>query len=137
MNNFNWKNKKVLIVDDDAMHRFLLKEFIKRTGADIVLAKSGSEALNYFNSGLMFDVVLIDSSMWEMDGYETTRKIKMGGLNVSVIMISGYTMPENIERAYAVGCDLFLSKPVARDRLLREMDNVMNQCSKEISKNYE
>ena len=125
------KGISVLVVDDDSMHRFLLNEFVSRAGGNCVTVASGMEAVQLIKSGHEFDVVLLDSSMWGMDGYETSREIKAIS-DIYVIMISGYTSHEHMEKAFGAGCDRYLTKPVSREELLSEILVLKNKMKLKI-----
>src|SRR5207302_1850827 len=68
--------KHVLIVDDDVRNLFALTTAFERYKMDVITAESGKEAIGILNQREDMDIVLMDIMMPEMDGYETTQKIR-------------------------------------------------------------
>jgi CheY-like chemotaxis protein len=68
--------KTVLVVDDDVRNLFALTTVFERYNINVVTAESGQEAINILNDNPKVDMVLMDIMMPEMDGYETTQKIR-------------------------------------------------------------
>jgi len=68
--------KRVLIVDDDVRNLFALTTAFERYNMDVTTAESGKEAITLLNEKEDIDIVLMDIMMPEMDGYETTQKIR-------------------------------------------------------------
>ena len=68
--NPDWSNKTVLIVEDTIGNFLLLKQYLKKTNIKITHKINGLEAVNLFEEGLSFDLVLMDSNMPIMDGEE-------------------------------------------------------------------
>jgi PleD family two-component response regulator len=70
-------NKNVLVVDDDVRNLFALTTAFERYNINVITAESGQEAINILgDNGTCIDMVLMDIMMPEMDGYETTQKIR-------------------------------------------------------------
>ncbi len=103
----------VLVVDDDAATRLLVRATLSRTGLQIVEAEDGAHALESAKARLP-DLVLMDVSMPVMDGFracELLRKLPGGG-RVPVVMMTGLDDVESIDRAFEVGASDFLTKPI-------------------------
>ncbi|MEQ1806158.1 MAG: EAL domain-containing protein [Burkholderiaceae bacterium] len=103
----------ILVVDDDAASRLLVRATLSRTGLEIVEAEDGAHAIECAKARLP-DLVLMDVSMPVMDGFracELLRKLPGGG-RVPVVMMTGLDDVESIERAFEVGASDFLTKPI-------------------------
>ncbi len=102
----------VLVVDDNAMNRDLLARRVERLGHTVGLAENGREALAQLD-GAAFDLILLDVTMPEMDGYEVLERLKAdpARAHIPVIMISAVDQAEEIARCIALGADDFLPKP--------------------------
>ena len=77
-------NKKVLVVDDDVRNLFALTTAFERYNINTITAESGQEAMNILEENNDIDIVLMDIMMPEMDGYETTQKIRREHKNTSL-----------------------------------------------------
>src|SRR5262245_12562444 len=108
-------NKPVaLIVDDDAMMRLLSRQALERSGFVCHEAGNGVAALEQFPA-VRPDIVLMDVMMPEMDGYEACARLRElpSGAVVPVLMLTGLDDLESINRAYEVGANDFISKPIS------------------------
>ena len=71
-----WKNKCVLIVEDDVSNYLLIENIIQDTGINIVWAPNGNDAIEKCKTDHSIDIVLMDINLPDINGYETTRIIK-------------------------------------------------------------
>ena len=114
--------KKVLVVDDNAAGRELVRESLKDYVASIAEASNGREALEKIRVTRP-DLVLLDIQMPEMDGYEVLREIRgdpaLKGLRV--IALTAFAMRDDRERALAAGFDDYLTKPVTAAKLKEQL----------------
>ncbi len=103
----------VLVVDDDAASRLLVRVTLSRSGLEIVEAEDGAHALECAKARLP-DLVLMDVSMPVMDGFRACEMLRQlpGGGRVPVVMMTGLDDVESIERAFEVGASDFLTKPI-------------------------
>lgn len=109
---FNWESKTVLIAEDVEFNYLYLEEILQRTGAKILWAKNGQEALYFFEKNEKIDLVLMDLQMPIMNGFEATSEIKRLYPEVPVVVQTAYTIDEEREKSIQAGCDDFLSKPI-------------------------
>ena len=118
------QGKRVLLVDDNELNREILKEVLLDHGLLIEEAENGGKAfaeVKEHEPGY-YHFVLMDIEMPVMDGYETTFKIRKLPnrirANIPIIAYTANAVSENRDRAFAVGMDDFLVKPVKTTRLL-------------------
>ena len=104
---------RVLVVDDAATNRQLLKVFLGRLGCEVFLANDGAAGIEMFRLEEP-DLILMDVTMPVMDGYEATRRIKQlsGNRWVPVVFVSALDREENLVAGLAAGGDDYLAKPV-------------------------
>ena len=114
--------KTILVVDDVATNRALLRDLLGALGFSTLEAESGRAALHQVAVAAP-DLVLLDMVMPDMDGIETMRRLRMEARDprTPVLMISASSTPEEEERSLEVGADAFLAKPVNEHDLLREI----------------
>lgn len=115
--------KKILIVDDTTSVRMLLRMILKSTDYELVDATDGVEAFKFCNASSPPDLVLLDIIMPNMDGIECCRLIKAGKKtkHIPVIMVTTKGEAQQMEAAYAAGCDDYLTKPINRIELLAKI----------------
>jgi len=117
----NFKNKKVLIVDDNQTWQEILENLLKSFGIDVELASSGQLAVDKIDScNKHYDLILMDWNMPELDGIETTKLITKNCKNntsPTVIMVSAFRQESIVNLAKEVGIDIFLQKPINPSKL--------------------
>lgn len=103
----------ILIVDDDATMRFLIREVLQQTGFQVIEAENGQQALDLFEQ-VIPDIVLMDVSMPGKDGYATCAEIRQlpQGRYLPILMVTGYDDVASVNRAYSAGATDFLVKPI-------------------------
>ena len=116
-------NKKVLVVDDDVRNLFALTTAFERYNIRAITAESGQEAMNILSENNDIDVVLMDIMMPEMDGYETTQKIRREHKNTGlpIIAVTAKAMKGDREKCIEAGASDYITKPVKIDQLLSLM----------------
>jgi HAMP domain-containing protein/signal transduction histidine kinase/CheY-like chemotaxis protein len=116
-------NKKVLVVDDDVRNLFALTTAFERYSIHTITAESGQEAMNILEDNADIDIVLMDIMMPEMDGYETTQKIRREHKNsmLPIIAVTAKAMKGDREKCIEAGASDYITKPVKIDQLLSLM----------------
>jgi diguanylate cyclase (GGDEF)-like protein len=104
---------RILVVDDDSAGRRLARATLSKAGFTVTEAGNGRLALDSLIEALP-DLVLMDVSMPEMDGFTATAELRKlpGGKRVPVIMMTGLDDVASIERAFEVGASDFITKPI-------------------------
>ena len=112
---------RVLLVDDNATNRKVASQILMKAGCEVEMASSGQEAISVLQSDANFDLVLMDIQMPEMDGMETTRRLKALGLVhlPPIVAMTAYAMKEDRERFLAAGMDDYLAKPIRAQQLIQ------------------
>jgi EAL domain-containing protein (putative c-di-GMP-specific phosphodiesterase class I)/DNA-binding NarL/FixJ family response regulator len=115
-----WVGGLVLVVDDDAPVRFVLRETLAMAGCRVEDAASGEQALELLGSRT-FDAVVSDIAMPGMNGVELLRRIRERDLDVPVILLTGRPSLETAVEAVEAGALRYLQKPVATAELARSV----------------
>ncbi len=113
------KSARVLLVEDNSVNQLVALGQLRKLGHECVIAASGAEALAALPDG-HFDVVLMDCSMPDMDGYETTRRMRQLDSvvrAVPIIAITAHALPGEREKCLASGMNDYLAKPVSTEQL--------------------
>jgi adenylate cyclase len=103
----------LLVIDDNEDNRFTLTERLKREGyGTVVCASNGREALELLATR-PFDLVLLDITMPEMDGYQMLERLKADTTlrNIPVVMISAVDEIDSVARCISLGAEDYLAKP--------------------------
>ncbi|MBO9403203.1 ATP-binding protein [Shimia sp. R9_3] len=119
------QKKRLLIVDDNATNRFVLKRFLKDTPLQIDEAKDGKEAVEAA-SKTTYDVILMDIQMPVMDGITASNEIRKleianGSQATQIIAVTANVMTHQIEEYLAEGINEVLGKPVSKQELLAKL----------------
>ncbi|MGE5419924.1 MAG: response regulator [Chloroflexota bacterium] len=118
-----FRNKKILIVDDDMRNVFAITGVLEAGHMNVLSAPDGKKALDILEKNPDTDLVLMDIMMPHMDGYETVRQIRKSKKlkSIPVIMLTAKAMKEDREKSLAAGANDYLSKPVDVEKLLNLM----------------
>jgi CheY-like chemotaxis protein len=120
---YDWRGKTILIVEDEYTNIQYLQEIFKRTGASVLEALSGAEALKIIAENSSVSLVIMDIMMPEMDGYEATKQIRKIRPQLAIIAQTAYTKSREKEKSLEAGCDGYISKPYDPPTLLRLIHN--------------
>ena len=113
----------VLICDDSNMARKQVARSLPESwDVDITFATNGLEGLNAIREG-KGEMVFLDLTMPEMDGYGVLEHVHKEELNAMVIVISGDIQPEAHDRVKSMGAIEFIKKPVNKDKLQTVLNN--------------
>lgn len=111
-------NKWILIVEDEEFNFLLIREILEPTGANVIWAQSGMEAIEIVKKSPEIDFVLMDIRLPFMSGFETTKRIKKIKPNLLVIAQTAYVQTEIVDQCFASGCDAYICKPFRPQELL-------------------
>src|SRR5687767_1239884 len=111
--------RSVLVIEDNADTRDVLKFMLEVEGAHVDTAERGEEGVRAAAS-LRPDVILCDIGLPDIDGMEVARRIRAaeGGATVRLIALTGYGQAEDIRQAMAAGFEAHLTKPINLDQLM-------------------
>jgi two-component system, cell cycle response regulator DivK len=117
---------KILLVEDNELNRDMLSRRLIRRGYEITIAVDGREALEKAESDTP-DLILMDLSLPEIDGWEATRRLKANSVtqHIPVIALTAHAMSGDREKALDAGCDDFDTKPVELSRLIEKIDTLL------------
>jgi len=112
----------VVLIEDDPGHASLIRRNLHRAGAtyEIVHLQTGTDAIDHFfaktdSAGSTdFTVVVLDLNLPDIDGFEILRRLKEDPITrkIPVIVLTTTDNPSDVDRCYALGCNVFMTKPV-------------------------
>lgn len=121
---------KILLAEDNLVNQKIAVRLLEKRGWEVVAANNGREAIELLGKS-KFDLILMDDHMPEMSGVEATSIIrteeKQTGLHMPIIAMTANAMAGDREKYLAVGMDAYVSKPIDREVLFKEIINVVKQ----------
>jgi two-component system cell cycle response regulator DivK len=114
--------KRILVVEDRADNRQILRDLLGSTGYELVEAEDGAQAVEAVSKQRP-DLILMDIQLPNMDGYEATRRIRANPDNKSIpiIAVTSYALTGDDAKALAAGCDAYVAKPFSPRQLLAKI----------------
>ncbi|MBX5484080.1 MAG: response regulator [Myxococcaceae bacterium] len=118
----------VLVVDDYEDAREMYSEYLQFSGFRTAEAKTGVEALKQATA-LLPDIILMDLSLPEMDGWEATRRLKAAAKtrHIPVVALTGHALAGHSDSAKEAGCDAFVAKPCLPEDLVVEVRRLLSE----------
>ncbi|MBF0449730.1 MAG: response regulator [Candidatus Magnetomorum sp.] len=122
------RNVKILLAEDDYLNRKFIIYFLEKSGYNVDYATNGLEVLTALEDNT-FDIILMDIHMPQMDGIETTMKIRQSESKpfqyIPIIALTAHALSIAKEKVFSSGMNDFVSKPVNLDELLIKIDTLL------------
>jgi hypothetical protein len=115
---YNFSDKVILVAEDEDANFIFINEVLEETGAKIIRAKNGQEALELFSDNPNVDIILMDIKMPILTGIDVTIAIRKFNKKVPIVALTAYAMTGDKERCLAAGCNNYISKPIRRNEIL-------------------
>ncbi|MEH2561660.1 response regulator [Bradyrhizobium sp. AZCC 2289] len=117
---------KILLVEDNEMNRDMLSRRLVRGGYEVIIAEDGARGVAMATSDRP-DLILMDMSLPVIDGWEATRQIKATPElhKIPIIALTAHAMATDRDKALAVGCDDYDTKPIELQRLLGKIETLL------------
>jgi PAS domain S-box-containing protein len=129
--NSRTRKYRILLVEDYPTNQHIVERHLHSAGCEVDIAENGRDAVNAFSSNA-YTLILMDVQMPVMDGYEATRVIRQIEadrnlpVRVPIIAMTAHAVREYIERAFEVGMDDYITKPLTRKGLLEIVERWAN-----------
>ena len=119
---------QILVVEDNMDTYELMRFILELNGYDTFLAMNGRDGVNATRKQ-MPDLILMDLSMPEMDGWEATRRIRENPKTASIplIVVTAHALPAERQRALDAGCDGYMTKPMDLPELVELVNSLLNK----------
>jgi two-component system cell cycle response regulator DivK len=120
---------RILLVEDNEMNRDMLSRRLERKGYEVVMAVDGREGVEMAKGG-GYDLILMDMSLPEIDGWEATRQLRAspGTERIPIIALTAHAMAGDREKALEAGCDDYDTKPIELPRLLSKIEGLLGRA---------
>ena len=119
---------KILVVDDESRMRKLVRDFLVKTGYDVIEAGDGEEALDLFFKQKDIALVVLDVMMPKMDGWQVCREIREYS-KVPVIMLTARTDEQDELQGFQMGVDEYVTKPFSPKILVARVEAILRRTS--------
>lgn len=127
MENEYLRAKKILIVEDDLSSRLYLNKILERTGAFLINASDGSEAISAVMDDPGIELILLDIQLPVIDGYGAARKIKEMRPDVVIIAQTAFSLIGDREKIIASGFDDYIVKPIFPQQLIEKLEKAVRK----------
>ncbi|MGM0505285.1 MAG: PAS domain-containing protein [Bacteroidota bacterium] len=118
-----WDNIKILVVEDNEDNLEFLRTLLEKNGANVLTAKTGEKAVEYIQKDKTIQIILMDIRLPQMDGFETTQRIKAINPNIPVIAQTAYALYNDYDICLKNGCDDYIAKPLKKDVLFKKINH--------------
>jgi two-component system cell cycle response regulator DivK len=115
-------SKRILLVEDQEDNRRIMRDLLSASGYELIEANDGEQGLALAESEVP-DLVLMDIQLPGLDGYEVTRRIKANAAlrHIPIIAVTSYALSGDDQKAFASGCDGYVTKPFSPRQLLAKI----------------
>ena len=120
------EKRKVLVVDDEARMRKLVKDFLQKENYEVMEAADGSEALDLFFAQDDIDLVILDVMMPKMDGWQVCREIRSYS-KVPIIMLTARSDERDELQGFDLGVDEYITKPFSPRILVARVEAILRR----------
>lgn len=124
-------NGKILVVDDEARMRKLIRDFLTKAGYTVAEAADGKEAVEAFQKEGDVACIIMDVMMPRMDGYQATREIRRTS-QVPIIMLTAKSEEQDELQGFELGIDEYVTKPFSPKALVARVDAILRRTSGEL-----
>ena len=108
-----FKDKHILLLEDDELIRTLSSEYLEKLGAEITVAGDGAEGLALFEQvGKQFDLIITDYFMPKLDGAEFIKLVRQQDTNIPIVAVTAATLGQEKTILENAGADLVIGKPM-------------------------
>jgi two-component system cell cycle response regulator DivK len=120
--------KKILLIEDNELNRDMLSRRLQKRGYEVVTAVDGETGITMAQAEAPA-LILMDVSLPGIDGLEATRRLKAAPQtrHIPIVALTAHTMANDRDKALAMGCDDFDTKPIELPRLLEKIETLLGQ----------
>jgi len=116
--NKSLNNITILVAEDDEINFLYIREIFKGTGAEILHAVNGKDAVEICHNNINIDIVLIDIKMPVMNGYEAIKQIREFRPDLPIIAQTAFALSNEMLKAFIAGSNDYISKPFKKEQLI-------------------
>lgn len=122
--------KKILVVDDEARMRKLVRDFLQKKDYAVIEAENGEEAVDLFCSNNDIDLIILDIMMPRMDGWQVCREIRKLS-NIPIVMLTAKSEEKDELLGFELGVDEYITKPFSPKILTARVEAILRRVAGE------
>ncbi len=120
-------DKHFLVAEDNEINQKLIDQVLKKAGGQVTMANNGTEAVKYLQKNTLFDLIIMDLQMPEMDGYAATRYIRNNlHIQTPIIAMTATAMKEEHWQCLESGMNDYMTKPFEINELYRRIAHLLH-----------
>ena len=119
---------KILVVDDEARMRKLVRDFLVKNNFDVVEAEDGQKALDIFFDDKDISLIILDVMMPKMDGWQVCKEVRAYS-KVPIIMLTAKTEERDELQGFELGVDEYIAKPFSPKILVARVDAILRRTT--------
>ncbi|HEY1760590.1 MAG TPA: response regulator [Bryobacteraceae bacterium] len=118
---------RILVVEDDEANQEIVTRVLRREGYEVILAGDGLTGVALALAEVP-DLILMDLSLPELDGWEATRRIRANPVTatIPIIALTAHAFAEEVQQALQAGCSRYETKPLVYRRLIKKIKDLLN-----------
>jgi hypothetical protein len=124
---YNWKGKKILVVEDSRISYMLLENLLEETGAEVFRAESAGESIDMVKTIENLDLVLMDVRLPDFTGWEASKIIKKDRPELPIIVQTANASADDKIKTFQAGCDAYLTKPIIKKIFYETIAKTLSQ----------
>ena len=117
---------RILLIEDDPSTADSIELMLRKANLNTYVTDSGEEGIELAKL-YDYDLIVLDLSLPDIDGYEVLRKLRMGKVETPTLILSGFDATENKIRGFGVGADDYLTKPFNREELVARIHAIVRR----------
>jgi two-component system, cell cycle response regulator CtrA len=117
---------RILLIEDDPSTADSIELMLRKANLNTYVTDSGEEGIELAKL-YDYDLIVLDLSLPDIDGYEVLRKLRMGKVDTPTLILSGFDATENKVRGFGVGADDYLTKPFNREELVARIHAIVRR----------
>jgi len=114
----NWKNKTILLVEDDTVTIDYIKTILFETKVNIITTKDGDDAIDIIKNNPEINLILMDIKLPKTSGIEITQKVRAINTSIPIVTQTAHAVTLNKQEVYNAGCVDIITKPFTIETLL-------------------
>lgn len=116
--------KKILIIEDNENNLYLISYILEKNGFEVIAAKNGLDGIEMATHENI-DLIVMDIQLPDIDGHETTRRIRTAGVNLPIIALTSYALAGDKKKALDAGCTGYMTKPINPNTFVFEIKSYL------------